>query len=380
MVAMFAQSSHSSSGPTAADRELALAASALADQPISEWQIKRWREAGLLPTTREFRGRGRGSGPVGYLPQAQPHAACIADALARNLTVGETCLVCFLRGFPPRERALKRAYADSYKRLTGWLERTAGGTDDPWTIADAVARLLARRSAGIPNVRAAKQRLRDAGKPPSALRDVLVNVMSAALGSPSRLHADTLLAFGMGGLTMPIGPAGALATSDDLKLNRFSLPALADAAQESPLAELEQARDAILILRDVTVRFASILTRTHGIRLDQLDQLADDDLLSAVIGVPAALITRLALGKDTFDENLAKLRSELPRLLAMQRLLDALPPDLYPYLTLSATSLAALPEPQFERFRSEVQTYFDAHPEDVPSLTDTNGPPQTTDP
>ncbi len=376
---MSAQLSQTSTGPTKADRDLARAASALGPEPVSAWQIKRWREAGLLATTREFRGRGGGSGPVGYPPHAPVHAACLAEALARNLTIGEACLVCFLRGFSPREKALKWAYAESYKRLTGWLERAGGSTDDPWTIADAVARLLARRSAGLPNVRAAKARLRAVGKPPGALRDVLANVISGVLGARSRLHADTLIAFGMEGLTSPIGASDALATAEDLELRRFSLAALADAVRDSALAELEQARDAFVILREVAVRFASILIRTNGLRLDQLDQLADDDLLAAVFGIPATFIMQLALGKETFDANVKTLRAELPRLHAMQRLLDELPRDLHRYVTMNATSLAALTEPEFERFRSEVQRYFEAYPEDLPLLAEANNQPETTE-
>src|SRR5690348_11043440 len=148
-MAIVTQLSQTSGGPTAADRELAEAASGRGPQPISPWQVKRWREAGLFGTTRGWYGQGRGSGPVSYPPQAAAHAACLAENLAQNLTLNEACLVCFLRGFSPRAQALKRAYAKCFERLTTWLEKAAG-TSDRWEIADVVARLVSRRAAGLP--------------------------------------------------------------------------------------------------------------------------------------------------------------------------------------------------------------------------------------
>jgi hypothetical protein len=374
------QSSQTRSGPTDADRELASAATALGNYEVSEWQIKRWREAGLLATVREFKGRGAGSGPVGYPPHAPAHAACLAEVLENNLTLNEACLVCFLRGFLPRERALKRAYTDSYAQVTGWLRRTAAGSDEPWTVADAAARLLARRSAGLPRLRAARDRLRSAGKPPSILSDVLFNVLSAALGQPSRLQPDTLLAFGMDGLTTPISPAGSLAEPADLELDRYSLAELARTAHESALNELEHARDALVVVRTVAVRFVSIVIRTHGLRLDQVEEFGEDNLLAALLGIPALLILCTALGKEKLDANVEQLRTELPRLDAMQRYLDELAPDLHRYLSMSATRLAALDGPEFERLRDETRRYFSEHPEDLPLLAPADNevePPQT---
>jgi hypothetical protein len=292
--------------------------------------------------------------------------------LETNLTLNEACLVCFMRGFSPKERALKKAYTDSFAQVTGWLRRTAAGSDEAWTIADAAARLLARRSAGLPKLRAARDRLRSAGKPPGVLRDVLFNVLSAALGQPTRLQPDTLLAFGMDGLTTPISTAGSLAEPTDLELERYSLAELARNARESALNDLEQARDAFVVVRTVAVRFVSIVTRTHGLRLDQLDEFAEDDLLAALLGIPALLILRRALGKEKLDANVEQLRSELPRLNAMQRYLDELPSNLHRCLSMSVTRLAALDNPEFERLRDETRRYFSQHPEDLPLLAPTN--------
>jgi hypothetical protein len=376
---MHTQSSQLGTGPTDADQQLALKATRLGPETVSAWQVKRWREAGLLATSREFRGRGRGSGPAEYPPQAAAHAACLAEVLDGTLTLDEACLVCFLRGFSPRERALKRAYAAGYARITKWVNSVAGGSDNPWTTADLIARMLSRRSAGLPNVRAAKSRLRAAGKRPSDLTPVLTNVLSGMLGASGRLHQDSLLALGMDGLRTPLGTNGPLADADDHELSRFSLAALAESVRASALAELEQARDDFVPLREVTVRFGSIVTRTHGLRLDQLDRFASDDLTAAFIGIPFTMIIRRTLGKERFDANLTTLKDELPRLRAMQRLLDELPSDVHRYFSMNATQIAALSDPELEHFRTAVRRYFTDHPEDEPLLSDTTDNNGSTD-
>jgi hypothetical protein len=374
-MAMNARSSQPGAGPTEADEQLAIQATLLGPEAVSAWQVKRWREAGLLATNREFRGRGRGSGPVEYPEQAAAHAACLAEVLDGTQTLDEACLICFLRGFSPRERALKRAYATGYARITKWVNSVAGDSDNPWTTADLIARMLSRRSAGLPSVRAAKSRLREAGKRPSDLAPVLTNVLSGMLGASGQLHDDSLLALGMEGLRSPLDEDGPLADGDDLQLSRFSLAALAGSVQAAALEELEQARDAFVILREVAVRFGLILTRTHGIRLEQLDLLARDDLAAAFIGIPFTLVIRLTLGKDTFNANLETLTGELPRLRAMERFLNEVPPDIHRFLSMNATQIAALDEPEFEHLRAAVRRYFDDHPEDRPLLI---GPDEAT--
>jgi hypothetical protein len=157
--------------------------------------------------------------------QASAHAACLAKTLGRNFRLDEACLICFKHGFMPRERTLKQSYAASYRRVTTWLTRTAGGSTDTWELADAAAALLSRRSARISQARTARSRLRAAGNPSSTLRHVLTNVISLALGAPGELRPETLLAFGMEGLLTPAGDLGLLATSEDLKigwLNRLA--------------------------------------------------------------------------------------------------------------------------------------------------------------
>ena len=366
-----AQLAQMRSGPTPADLELAQAASALAGRPISAWQIKRWREAGLLRTTREFRGRGRGSGPISYPPRSAAHAVCLDAALERRMTLDEACLVCFLRGFSPRERALKRAYSNEYARLARWFERAAPGARGPLEVADAVGRLLSRRSAGLPKLRAAKARIRAAGKPASDLAAVLTNVVGAMLGGPVAINRETLNAFGMGGLRTPFGLNNeVLLATNDLGLNSFSLPALVRGVADSTLAGLEQARADFLMLREVALRFASVLVRMYGLQLEELAQLENDHLLATLFAIPAVLITRRALGEERFATNLEILRGELPRLRAMQQLLDELPADFYPYLRKGAAAVAALSNSELEPFRREIRRYFAAHPTHLALLTD----------
>src|SRR5439155_20800605 len=99
IVAIMTQLFHESGGPTEADRALAREASALGPEPVSEWQVKRWREGGQLRTNRRFPGYGGGSDPATYPPEAAAHAACLAETLGRNFRLDEACLICFKHGF-----------------------------------------------------------------------------------------------------------------------------------------------------------------------------------------------------------------------------------------------------------------------------------------
>jgi hypothetical protein len=372
-----AQSSNSSGGPTEADERLAREATAIGPEPVSAWQVKRWREDGRLPTQRVFLGRGRGSGPVDYPPHAAAHAACLAHALTTYRRLDEATLVCFGRGFTPPERALKRAYARGFDRLTSWLERTADSDKESeirreWEIADAVAALLARRSAGIPQLRSSRERLRAAGQPPGLLRDVLVNAVTVFLGVADKLNPETLLAFGVDGLLTPIGPNGeALATSHELAHlgGVLRLAAFADAAASATLAELERARDDFADLSDVARTFASVAGRTIGLQLDALAQFLDDELGAVLVGIPGVLLIRPTLGPETFDANLSEFRAQLAQMHATERLLDAMPPDLHRLISPDTAAVAALPQPTRERLTAEIRTYLQAHPDDAILIT-----------
>ena len=369
LLAVAAWSSHSGHGPTAADHELARAATAIGPEPVSPSQVKRWREAAQLPTTRRFHGRGRGSDPVEYTPDAAAHAACLARVLTIYTRLEEACLVCFMRGFRPPERTLKRDYAQNYNRLTRWLERRSGGATNPWDIADAVAALLSRRAASLPQLRATQQRLRAAGKPKSSLREVIANMLAVMLGANVQIHPDTLAALGMQGLLAPIGALGTLLTSDDLKLEWFRLSAFPEAVENATLAELEQARDDFTDVSRVARAFALSVTRIYDIRLDLLVSGFEDELgLAALIGVPGLLLMRRRVGAEQIDKNIAILRAELPRAEATVRLLDAMSPDLHRYVHSNAAALAVLPDPTRDRIMTETRAYFDTHPDDLAAM------------
>jgi hypothetical protein len=364
-MARMAQLFDKEGGPTEADRSLAREASALGSATVSQWQIKRWREGGQLRTVRRFFGHGGGSEPAAFPPEGARHAAFLAETLDRKFRLDEACLICFQRGFTPRERTLKRSYAASYQRVTTWLMRTAGGSADTWELADAAAALLSRRSARIPQVRAARARLSAAGQPSSTLRHVLTNVISLALGAPGELRPETLLAFGMEGLVTPAGELGQLTSPEDLRVSWLNLEALAAAAAGASFADLELARDQFADLFEIVTVFGANLADTHGLQLDQLTQIQTDDLVAALFGVPAVLLMRQRIAPDVFDSNLELLRAELPRMQAMRRLLDSLPADLRRYTILSPVQVTALPPAEHERLAREVQAHFAAHPHDL---------------
>jgi hypothetical protein len=354
-------------GPLEIDRQLAEAIGELGEH-VSPWQVKRWRESGLLRTHRPGLGRGRGSAPANFPPGVADHAACLARSLARRRSLDEACLGCFYRGFTPRERALKAAYQRQYQALTEWLER-AGKSEDPWEAAELIARKLARRSGTHSGMEAARKRLRAAGKG-SLFQDVIVNVLALTLGSPGQLRPEALLAFGAEGLTAPLGPGGALANSDDLRLDWLSLPALAETASEALLNDLEQARDTTRFVLSYGLDFASLVERTRRINLTALRDLLPDDSGCALLLVPATILLRDRIGSNTFEANVNQLREQHPRLEAINRLLDQLSPDLHPLVGQAAISIATISDNDRQRLVDEVRAYLEHHPEDIPLLTE----------
>lgn len=367
---MEARSFQGPGGPTDADRKLAAAASEIRKQTVSAWQIKRWREGGYLPTRRRFLGRGQGSGPVEYPPEAAEHAARLAEALETYRTLDEANLVCFVRGATPPERSLKRSYAKVYRRLFDWLDKTAA-SNDSWQIADAVASLLSRRSAGIPRLGASRERLRNAGRRPGLLRDVLANIISVFLGVAEQVNVDSLVAFGADGLLAPIRTIGPLATRDDFKLDWLRFSAIADAIENATRVELELARDSFALLREVARTFASVAGRTEGLQLDALSKVEGDDLAAALIGVPGVILIRRLIGAEQFDATVERFRSDLPQMHATERLVDALPTDLHRHLSPDVAALAALPETTRDRLVAEVRRHLAANPGDAALLADT---------
>jgi hypothetical protein len=365
-------------GPTEADLAHAHDATLRGPTEVSGWQVKRWREAGQLHTTRRFRGRGAGSDPVAYPPESAAYTAAFAEALSRSETITEACLVCFLEGHRPPEKALRKAYVDGYRRVRAWLERQAG-CGDAWTIAEGVSLFLSRRAAGIPRLREAKERLRKAGKQPNTLRGVVANTLATFLGAAS-LHPDSLTAFGMSGLLQPIGSLGALASTDDLKLASLNFDDLSNTAAEASLAELEHARDAYTSLLDVATTFASVASRTNGLRLDALTEFEGNDATAALVAIPAVILMRGQIGATTFDTTLADFRALLPQMHATTRLLDAIPPELHPHVSPDVATLAGLPDPTREQLFTAIRGYLDSHPDDsaIFNAAQSDQPDQTT--
>jgi hypothetical protein len=212
------------------------------------------------------------------------------------------------------------------------------------------------------------------------LKDALLNAMNVFLGAPAQLHPDTLLAFGMQGLKAPATGTDPLASGDDLSVGWMGLPALAAAVRDALVRDLEQARDDFITLREVSTLFVSALVRTRGLRFDLFEQLAGDDPLLALIGIPATLIMRKRVTPPVFEKNLGELTANLPRLHAFHRLLDAIDTDLHRYAALDATQLEALPKPERERFAAAIQTYFAAHPDDFAILAAPTTDNPTKDP
>lgn len=357
------------SEPLEIDRRLAEAASELG-AAVSARQVKRWREAGLLPTRKKGLGQGLGSAPAEFLPGAEKHAACLAQALKDRRKLDEACLVCFWRGFSPRERRLKLAYAKQFRLLSDWLEHVSSASS-PQAKTQKAGRILSRRSAGHPAVQAMRARLKSEGKGTPFSR-VLSNALGPLLGIASPLRRETLLALGAEGLLTPIEDEGPLAEPDDLRLDWLKLSRLAEAVENSVLTELEQARDAFRFLFSFTIDFASLAARGYGLKVGRLREFLPNELTCALLGIPTMLIFRALWGKEHLDSRIEELRRLYPQVQAQNRFLDALPSKWHPFAAPNGSiRLAAAPDDERQALVEFVQEWAAEHPEDVALITET---------
>jgi hypothetical protein len=261
----------SSSGPSHADRDLAARLTSKG-QDTSPWQVRRWRQDGYLKPER--RGLGRGLGTTAfYSDESVQQATALAEAIGEYRRLDEAALVVFGRGFPIKERALKRAYASTFSRIQRVVRPVDG--EDPWDTAYRAARVFSRRSSISPTATEWRKRLGELGRGedfPLVLQDLIRFFFLGDAEEDEVLMPQVFEAMGLNDVVESL-PGDDTDRLNDL-LRTLNVPSLKRAVKRATLSELETAREDVGPFRGV---------------------LADDFLL-VLIGIPAALVARPLLG------------------------------------------------------------------------------------
>jgi hypothetical protein len=262
-----------------------------------------WRETwGALPPL-ERRGLGRGKGSVVRYPDgADRQAAALAEAVRRYRLRCYAVLACFAQGFPIRERGLRWAYGESYRRLRRRMERIAGerwpGPEAPddhlsW-FSGRFAYEASRRPARGPREREVRRRIRETGQDREVAYDAAADLLT---GAAERLDPGAVRAFGGPDLAEFAGPFLGRPLPE-----RFGLEGLERITTTSPVRSLERARDVLLVLLEVS----RLLARREGV-VDRIGRAVrdalSDDYTRALVCVPVLLwIVRTGGFEDLWAE------------------------------------------------------------------------------
>jgi hypothetical protein len=332
---------------------------------ITVRQARRWREEGHLPAP-DRRGLGRAGSFARYGERAIEHADALALLRESGRSLDEATAVLFLRGFEPRERALRNAYRTL---LIDPLQREGFNLEaaDPWRQVESAARTLSRRAARQPAVARARERLSRSGERASLI-DVLTNLLAALLGAAS-MRGETALALGV----EPVTAEELQPYADDLSpaavartVQGITLPALTDTIDNAPLDALRQARTDLTLMNRFATAFSSAAIRASGFDLGiggMLDAVQAE--LQQALAIPAVCLARKAGGPE-YSVSLAAAEQMLPSLDALNRLLNELPARWQSYLgPAGALKLAQTPEPERSQLLETIKTWAEQHPDDT---------------
>jgi hypothetical protein len=258
--------------PTEADIWLAEHLSDALGRSISPRQTERWREAGLLPELpRRSLGRGRGSTPGMYDESVIRHAVTVARAVAETRRLSEAAIVSFVRGYSPRENALRRSYAAEFDALLRLM--ASEEHEDQIDASERLAQRMSRRSGTSPRLDAMRGRLHQAGEA-TAFTQMLTNMLAVSLGTGAALQPRAFEALG---LPTP---------EDAVPIQVPDLHTLREVTQTADLGALERARSRFTALRDVAAAIASS-AGADALGLSAIgDVLADDGLVGLIV-IPA---------------------------------------------------------------------------------------------
>ncbi len=241
----------SPSSQTPADHALAEEASRIAGKTITAGQVRRWRNAGLLPMRRIGLGRGRGF-RYEYPPGSASFAAAIAKELPRYRRLDLAAKAAFMHGTSPGSNEVLVKLLDDFGEVTEAL-------DDPHRMATRIANKASRRASTLPSTRKVKESL----DRPGQLAEVLRGAFGSIFGGEATGLDQALQLLGVSTDTAremtesiedQFGAPGTLQRTLDI---------MREVLSKATLADFERARDdALLVYRssiDLMSTFADLV-------------------------------------------------------------------------------------------------------------------------
>ncbi len=353
-------------------------------------KVKRWRGAGIIgEPERSYPGRaaGGGSGSI-YGPEALERIV-IADPIVKaTSTLNEAVLVLFWRGHPVEDRAVRAAYMkgfqDLFKLITTRTVRAVGSRSSR-AVADFVGSRGRRTAHRNPRLREWRERLPGTMRERGAALDRLLQDLTLTLlddeDGPKGPTPELVQASGMGeAMTERLGEIGPIVPSFPDEHVRaifraFAVPSLSGLISGRPFAELEGARDDMKLTLHYFETFAHVVRRVFpsrwafGFGLVADGARTVDEPLLPLILVPGMLLVREMFPGPEIDQSLDLYRSEMPRVEAQRRLLDALDsaaPDVMAKVKgLGPTGFLGLTGQENARLSKPLRSWHDANPEDA---------------
>ena len=329
---------------------------------ITERQARRWREDGQLPATTST-SHGREGFTFAYPDEVIDQAECLAELMGSYRNADLAAIVLFLRGFAPRERALRGAYQRLYDGMLEELGQPPSGQAEP---VDKRMSQHARRSSTDPRLEMMRQRLRQ-NEYTTPLAAALANIAAVCLGSKDEtLRPGSLVALGFGDPPPPLADRLVLS-----KLARaLNLRHLQATAMRAPLDALKAGRETIERLNEV-VKAAGNASRITGVHpvFDAAEQWLSSEPVRALAIPGLAALQRTRLLGRLFEEGLAELEAALPRFHALASLADALPMEWHRYQAPDGMAALALETDETQnKVFSVVRQWAQDHPDEAALL------------
>jgi hypothetical protein len=344
-------------------QELAADATRLAGRTITEKQVQRLLEAGLLPTP-QLKGLGQSLGRKAVYPPET--AALVVEAsglIRRHHSMDIAALTLFMRGRPVKERAVRRAYAAMVRRLAKVLSESPlpPGLDvahrdlDP--VDGRVTKLSGSRSRRVESL---ARRMGGA----SAVHDGLLDLSFIALGVKGVLDHLAPEAF----LLSNLPPQTDVAPARDL-LQRLHFDGIVCAVADASWPRVCLARDAAAftlrkgIAESFVLEWAPTLAANDDAVAAFRAITRSEEYPTALLGIPAFLI---AVPEARMKGFLEKLGGEVVRLEAVVQLMRSLPEKWRRFADNAVWAEATKDER--ERFEARLKRWIHAHPAEAEML------------
>lgn len=332
-----------------ADQQLV---SALAERgiTISIRQARRWRETGLLPEPISA-GGGRRGRQFAYAPEAIDQAAALHAILQTDRDASRACARLFLKGYEPRERALRSAY----RQILGAQEAEA---NRPGSRAENDAKHLSRRASGNPGLAAMKRRLRDDDSRAS-LSHVLTNVLSVIYSGAGEIETDAWVALTPNAHLIAAQPSDRLGDAVQ-HLDPVRLRTVADDATPDEWRQARGTLNALVLSIERCATAAELIGRNKAF-IDARQAVANERTCILLLPVLVS-VNRVALG-GTLNRALHTINAD-PRFDALMSLGSALPRSWHRYLRpLGELELAKKPPAFRARVHDRIRAWAIRHPD-----------------